>query len=83
MAYILRRPKPKIADISCTKTQFSPGDRVIVRVYRKIDKEEARKLIRSIKKFAGCDIEVLIYDALQGDIEIEQPRPIIQACSAG
>lgn len=62
---------PRIADISLTKVQFAPGDRVIVRTHAVLDVEEKKKLARSIKRWAGCDVRVLIYSTAQLDIQIE------------
>lgn len=72
MAGILRRPKPKLADISCTRYQFTPGDCILVRIYRKIDKDEDRRIRKAIEKWAGCELRILIIDALEMDLTIEQ-----------
>jgi len=74
MAVPLRRPRPKLADISCTKIQFSPGDRILCRTYRKLEKDEECRLRKAITKWAGCDVEVLIYNATELDIEVEKPN---------
>ncbi len=63
--------RPRIADVQCSRLVFQPGDRILVRVYHKIDKDQMRKLRKSVTKWAGCDVEVLIINALDMDIEVE------------
>jgi hypothetical protein len=67
---------PKIANIELTRLRFSPGDRVLVRVYAKLDKQQKRKLRQSVQKWAG-DVEVLIVDMRIFDVEIDSARRIV------
>jgi hypothetical protein len=71
MPHILKNQKPKIADVQCSRIQFQPGDRVLVRVYTKLDKDQEKKLKRTIQKWAGCEIEILVYNGLEMDISVE------------
>jgi hypothetical protein len=71
MPHILKNPRPKIADVQCSRIQFQSGDRVLVRVYTKLDREQEKKLRRSIQKWAGCEIEVFVYNGLEMDISAE------------
>lgn len=66
---------PRIADVRLQRIQFQPGDRVLVCVHHRIDLEQERKLRKSIEKWAGGAVEVLIYSNLDADIQIEQVRP--------
>jgi hypothetical protein len=65
-------PKIRIADVDCSRIQFKPGDRVLVRVYQPIEYEARKKLQRAVEKWVGVDIEVLVYDATQMEINIEK-----------
>jgi len=67
---LLKRPRPGIADVECRRLRFEPGDRVLVRLYHKIDGDQERKLRRAIQKWAGCEVEVFFINCLQMDLEI-------------
>jgi len=66
--------KPRIADVQCSRLVFQPGDRILVKVYTKIDKDQIRKLRKSITKWAGCEVEVLVYNALDMEITVDQEQ---------
>ena len=68
---------PRIADIRASRIQFQPGDRVTVKTMHRLDENERRKLIRSIKKWAGVEVEVLLICLLDFDIEIERANIIV------
>lgn len=63
-----------IADVSCSRLRFEPGDRIIVRTNGQLDQSQQAHLRKSICKFAGCEVEVLIINILQMDISVEKPR---------
>ena len=58
----LVNPMPRIADVQCTRYVPTPGDRLIVRVYQRIDQESQRKLRKAVEKWSGGVAEVLIVD---------------------
>jgi len=64
--------QPRLADIRAERINFQPGDRVLVRMHHRIDKEQETKLRRSIMKWAGTAVEVLIYCDLDMDMKIER-----------
>ena len=64
--------RPRIADVQCTRLRFEPGDRVIVRSRHRLDNEQQRRLRASITKWAGVDIEVLIYCELDFSLEVQK-----------
>ena len=70
MANIRRHPRAHLADVQCSRLTFEPGDRIIVRTHQKLDRDQQRKLRRSIRRFAGCEVEVLIINLLEMDIEV-------------
>jgi len=67
---------PKIANVQCSRLVFQPGDRIIVRVCTDLDRDQKRRLLQSVRKWAGTDVEVLLIDVRTYDIEIEKVREI-------
>lgn len=67
---IKKKVRPKIADVQCTRLKFEPGDRILVRTYVQLSREQIKKLRRSIEKWAGVAVEVLIINATEIDLEI-------------
>ena len=63
---------PKIANVQCSRLVFQPGDRIIARVCTDLDRDQKRKLLQSVRKWAGTDVEVLLIDVRVFDIEIEK-----------
>jgi predicted P-loop ATPase/GTPase len=63
---------PRLADISCQRMVFQPGDRVLVRTYHNLSAATIKNLRRSIIKWAGCEVEVLVYNGNDMEISIEQ-----------
>lgn len=62
---------PRIADVRCQHIRFQPGDRVLVRCVHRLEPEQVRRLKRSIQRWAGTDVEILIYSPLDFNLEIE------------
>ena len=73
---VLRHPRPGLAEVQCCRLKFEPGDRVIVRVFEKISDDQRKKLRRTVEKWAGVDIEVLIVDNTRMDVTIEKAVPL-------
>jgi hypothetical protein len=63
---------PRLADVQCTRMQFRPGDRLLVRSRRPLDKEGFKKLHRMVQRWAGDHVEVLVIDLTKVEIELEQ-----------
>jgi hypothetical protein len=61
-----------LANVNCTRYQFMPGDRILVEMYRNFSGEEIKKFRRTIEKWAGCEVEVLFYNANEVKIRVEQ-----------
>jgi len=77
MPNINRGVRPGIADIQCSRLQFQPGDRIIVRSHSRLDQDQKNRLRKSIIKFAGCEVEVLFVCLLDFDIDVTRNgRPI-------
>lgn len=74
---INRGARPRLADVQCSRIKFEPGDRVLVRVYDTLDADQQRRLRRTIQKWAGVEVEVLIVDGRRMEVEVEK-RSIIK-----
>ncbi len=69
---ILSNRAPRLAEVQCTRLQFQPGDRVMARTIHRLTPEEQKKLRRMIVKWAGVEIEVLIYCMADMEITVEK-----------
>jgi len=72
VAHLLKHSKPRIADVQCERLQFQPGDRILVRSHHRLSYDQEKKMRKSIQKWAGCEVEVLIICLLDMDIDIEK-----------
>lgn len=70
----MTKARPKLADVKCSRYHFQPGDRLLVRVYEPMDLERMQHLRRTVQKWAGPDVEVLIYNVTKMEVEVEQNR---------
>ena len=70
--------RPRLAEVHCTKIKFDPGDKIIVRTNNldPLGIGEQKKLRRTIEKWAGCELEILIVQRCLMDIEIVKDRGI-------
>jgi hypothetical protein len=64
---------PRLADVNCTRIAFNPGARILVRLRRPMDAEAKKKLRRTVERWAGGGVEVLIVDPAEMEISIERP----------
>ena len=62
---------PKLAEMHCSRIVFKTGDRILVKVFRDLSKDEIRKMRKAIEKWAGDGIPVLIMDARTMEIIVE------------
>ncbi len=62
---------PRLADVQCTRLKFLPGDRILVRSKHRLDRAAQRKLRRTVERWAGAAVEVLIVCLPDVDVEIE------------
>ena len=72
---------PKLAEMHCSRIAFNSGDRILVKVFRQLSKEDIRRIRKSIEKWAGDGIPVFIMDARTMEISVDnanrQPSRII------
>lgn len=52
--------RPRLADVQCSRLRFMPGDRIIVRSRVVLDKEDQTKLKKTVERWAGDGVEVLV-----------------------
>ncbi len=70
---------PKLAEMHCSRIQFNSGDRILVKVFRDLSTDDVRKIRKSIEKWAGDGIPVLIVDARTTEIIVDkQNRPSLE-----
>jgi len=62
----------RLAEVSCSKVQFSPGDKLLVNVFFSMTNEEKKKLRITINKWAGCELNILIVDNTKMEITIDK-----------
>lgn len=72
---------PRLGDISSTKTGFIAGDRVIARVNQPLTREQKKKILSGIDKYAGVALNALIVDC--STIELIRDRSLTRVCLAG
>ena len=68
---------PRLAEVKCQHIQFQPGDRIIVRVFHSLNKDEKKKLRRTIQQWAGVEVAVLIVDATEMEVRIEKSKTFL------
>lgn len=67
---------PRLADVQCTPFRFQPGDRILVKVKHPITNEQAARIRKTVEKWAGNMVEVLVTDTTLMEIEVDTPRII-------
>lgn len=65
---------PHVQNIQVTSVRFPPGTKLLVRTFFPLDDEARRRITRTIHKWAGSDVEVLVYCGLQMEVSIENGR---------
>jgi len=66
--------RPRIADVQCSRLQFQPGDRVLVKSTHRLGVDVQKKLRRSIQRWAGCEIRIFFVNVMDFDLEIVPTR---------
>lgn len=70
----MSKVKIGLADVQCSRLKFEPGDRILVRTYHRLHRDDRKKLERTVRRWAGTDVEILIFDATQMEISVEKRR---------
>jgi hypothetical protein len=71
-------PRARLADVKCIPYRFKPGDRVLVNVHRPMDRFDLKKIRRTVERWAGSHVEVLVMDCTQMEMKVEQQRNILR-----
>jgi hypothetical protein len=61
---------PRLAEVSCSRLKFDPGDRLLVRTTFRLDATQEKNLRAQICKWAGCEVAIYIYCVLDMDIQV-------------
>lgn len=64
--------RPRLADVHCSKVYFNPGDRIIVETNGALDAAQQAKLRRTIEKWAGEPLEILIVDRTKMKVTVDK-----------
>jgi hypothetical protein len=67
---------PRLADVHCTRIKFEPGERLLVQLRQPLDPEAKKKLRKTVERWAGDHVEVLIVDPAIMEVSVER-RPIV------
>lgn len=62
----------KLADVSVTRAELQPGDRIIVRLRQPLTKYQKDRLMDSIQNWAGVPLRILLIDETQMGVEIDR-----------
>ncbi len=68
--------KPRLADVHCVPIRFQPGDRILVKVKQRLDRTSHEAILKTVRKWAGDHVEVMIVDLSIMDLEILQQSSI-------
>jgi hypothetical protein len=60
----------RLAEVSCSRLKFDPGDRLLVRTTFRLDATQEKNLRAQICKWAGCEVAIYIYCVLDMDIQV-------------
>jgi hypothetical protein len=66
----MERNMPRLAEVSCSRLKFDPGDRLLVKTTIRLDPTQEKNLRTQICKWAGCEVEVFIYCIFDMDIQV-------------
>lgn len=67
---------PRVANVDFSRLKIEAGDRVIVRYWCDLDREQQRKLKKAVSHWAGEDVRVLLVDVRRMEVEVERMRTI-------
>ena len=67
---------PRIADVQCSRLTFQPGDRLVVKSKHRLDAASIKKLLNSVRRWSGPDVELIYICTLDYEIEVEKFQPL-------
>lgn len=69
-----RNIRPRIADVRLSKVPLKPGDRVIVKVHEDYTRTEIKRIKRTVQRWAGDYVEVLVVNVLRMEVTVDSRR---------
>lgn len=64
----MSKVRPRLADVQCSRMQFQPGDKLLVKVHHHLSKEDHHRVRKMVEKWAGDHVEVLVIDTTQMEV---------------
>lgn len=64
--------QPLLTDLQPQKMKFSPGDRLLAKVSEDLTPDKEKALLKSIQKFAGEEVRVLIVNCTKFSMLLER-----------
>ena len=61
---------PRLADVQCSRMSFENGDKILVKMRQPSTSKERDRIRRTIERWAGDLVEVLVVDLARMDLEI-------------
>jgi len=53
---------PKLMDVQCSRMQFQPGDKILVKARTILSSLERKQIRKMVEKWAGDHVAVLVVD---------------------
>ena len=66
-----------VQSVSVTPVRLQPGDQVIVRVFQPVGEDELKRIRRTVQKWAGEGVRVLVVDCLKHDVSIVRSPEVL------
>ena len=64
--------KVHIAELDCQRLRFQDGDRILVKIFEEVSPEINKHITKTIRRWAGREVEVLVYDGRGMEITVEK-----------
>lgn len=67
------KQRPRLADVQCSRLQFLPGDKIVVRLQPRRplwSKSEIKGVKKMVEKWVGDSVDVLVVDTSIMDLEV-------------
>lgn len=64
---------PRVANVDFSRLKIESGDRVIVRYWCDLSREDREKLRKAVSRWAGEEVRVLLIDVRKCEVLMEKP----------
>lgn len=65
--------KQRLADVHCTPMRFAAGDRILVTTRVPVDPNQKKQIQKTVERWAGNHVEVLVVDGTKMALTIQKP----------